>query len=74
MELVQTIVAMYENYGIETEVIVASVRNPLHVVDAALTGAHIATIPYKTFMQMLHHPLTDIGMQKFLDDWAKVPK
>ena len=65
---------MYENYGYETEVIVASVRNPLHVVDAALVGAHIATIPYKTFHQMLAHPLTDIGIQKFLDDWAKVPK
>ncbi len=74
MELVHTIVALYENYGLETEVIVASVRNPLHVVDAALMGAHIATIPYKTFKQMLSHPLTDIGIQKFLDDWAKVPK
>lgn len=74
MELVHTIVALYENYGLETEVIVASVRNPLHVIDAALMGAHIATIPYKTFKQMLSHPLTDIGIQKFLDDWAKVPK
>lgn len=74
MELVQTIVAMYENYGIETEVIVASIRNPLHVVDAALLGAHISTIPYKVFKQMLHHPLTDKGIQAFLDDWAKVPK
>jgi transaldolase len=74
MELVQTIVAMYENYGIETEVIVASVRNPLHVIDAALAGGHIATIPYKVFHQMLSHPLTDIGIQKFLDDWEKVPK
>ena len=74
MELVQTIVAMYDNYGIETEVIVASVRNPLHVIDAALAGGHIATIPYKVFHQMLAHPLTDIGIQKFLDDWDKVPK
>ena len=74
MELVQTIVAMYDNYGIETEVIVASVRSPLHVVDAALLGAHIATIPYKIFKQMLHHPLTDKGIQAFLDEWAKVPK
>lgn len=74
MELVETIVAMYANYGIETEVIVASVRNPLHVVDAAMAGAHIATIPYNVFKQMLNHPLTDIGIQKFLDDWAKVPK
>ncbi len=74
MELVQTIVAMYDNYGIETEVIVASVRNPLHVVEAALMGGHIATIPYKVFKQMLAHPLTDIGIQKFLDDWEKVPK
>jgi transaldolase len=74
MELVQTIVGMYENYGLKTEVIVASVRNPLHVVDAAMVGAHIATIPYKTFKQMLSHPLTDIGIQRFLEDWEKVPK
>jgi transaldolase len=74
MELVHTIVVMFENYGIETEVIVASVRNPVHVVDAALAGGHIATIPYKVFKQMLAHPLTDIGIQKFLDDWDKVPK
>ena len=74
MELVATIVTMYENYGIETEVIVASVRNPIHVVDAALAGAHISTIPYKVFKQMLRHPLTDAGIQAFLDDWAKVPK
>jgi transaldolase len=74
MELVHTIVVMFENYGIETEVIVASVRNPVHVVDAALAGGHIATIPYKVFKQMLSHPLTDIGIQKFLDDWDKVPK
>ncbi len=74
MELVQTVVAMYENYGIETEVIVASVRNPLHVIEAAMVGGHIATIPYKVFKQMLAHPLTDIGIQKFLDDWEKVPK
>ena len=74
MDLVTTLVGMYDNYGIETEVIVASVRNPLHVIDAALAGAHIATIPYKVFHQMLAHPLTDIGIQKFLDDWDKVPK
>lgn len=74
MELVQTIVSMYDNYSIETEVIVASIRNPLHVVDAALLGAHISTIPYKVFKQMLHHPLTDKGIQAFLDDWEKVPK
>ena len=74
MELVQTIVAMYDNYGLGTEVIVASVRNPLHVIDSAMLGAHIATIPYKVFKQMLAHPLTDIGIQKFLDDWEKVPK
>lgn len=74
MELVQTIVGMYENYGIGTEVIVASVRNPPHVIEAALMGAHISTIPYKVFKQMLNHPLTDIGIQKFLDDWENVPK
>ena len=61
------------NYGIMTEVIVASVRNPLHVLEAAECGAHIATIPYSVLQQMIKHPLTDIGIQKFLDDWKKVP-
>jgi len=72
MALVGTIVRMYGNYDIPTEVIVASVRNPLHVVEAAMMGAHIATVPYTVFKQMLAHPLTDKGIAAFLDDWAKV--
>ena len=74
MDLVGDILDIYENYGFPTEVIVASVRNPLHVVDAARMGAHIATIPYSVIIQLLKHPLTDIGIEKFLKDWEKVPK
>jgi transaldolase len=73
MDVVRRIVDIYDNYGIMTEVIVASVRNPLHVLEAAECGAHIATIPYSVLQQMIKHPLTDIGVQKFLDDWKKVP-
>jgi len=65
---------IYENYGFDTEVIVASVRNPLHVLDAARMGAHIATIPFSVIVQLSKHPLTDIGLEKFLKDWEKVPK
>jgi transaldolase len=72
MALVSTIVRMYGNYDIPTEVIVASVRNPLHVVEAAMMGAHISTVPYTVFKQMLAHPLTDKGIAAFLDDWAQV--
>jgi transaldolase len=71
MELVEQITQIYENYGFETEIIVASVRNPLHVLDAALMGADIATIPYKVMEQLIKHPLTDIGLEKFLADWKK---
>jgi transaldolase len=71
MDLVDDIITIYENYGFETEVIVASVRNPLHVLDAALMGAHIATIPFKVIQQLVKHPLTDIGLEKFLADWKK---
>lgn len=74
MDLVRQIMAIYDNYGFGTEVIVASVRNPLHVVDAALAGAHIATIPFSVIDQMTKHPLTDIGIEKFLADWKKVEK
>jgi len=72
MELVSSIVTIYDNFGFDTEVIVASIRNPLHVVDAALMGAHIATIPFKVIDQIVKHPLTDIGIEKFLADWEKV--
>jgi transaldolase len=74
MDLIREIVPIYRNYDIETEVIVASVRNPLHVVEAAKAGAHIATIPFAVLKQMAAHPLTDLGIKKFLADWEKVPK
>jgi transaldolase len=74
MDLVRQIIAIFDNYGYDTEVIVASVRNPLHVVDAALAGAHIATIPFSVIDQLVKHPLTDIGIEKFLADWKKLVK
>jgi transaldolase len=74
MALIQDIKTIYNNYGFKTKIIVASVRNPLHVVDAALIGADIATIPYAVIEQLIKHPLTDIGVQRFLDDYKKIPK
>jgi transaldolase len=74
MDLVNQIITIFDNYGYDTEVIVASVRNPLHVVDAALAGAHIATIPFSVIDQLVKHPLTDIGIEKFLADWKKLEK
>lgn len=74
MDLVDQILAIFDNYGFETEVIVASIRHPLHVVEAALTGADIATIPFPVLEKMVKHPLTDVGMERFLKDWAKVRK
>ena len=74
MEVIHQIKNIYDNYGFTTEIIVASVRNPLHVVDAALAGADIATIPPAVIDQLFKHPLTDLGIQKFLSDWEKVPK
>ena len=74
MDLVEQIITIYDNYGFETEVIVASVRNPLHVVEAALLGADIATVPFKTILQLIKHPLTDRGIEQFLKDWKKVKK
>lgn len=72
MDLIREIMAIYTNYGIETEVIAASIRHPVHVTQAALAGSDIATVPYKVIMQMLEHPLTGIGIKKFLADWEKV--
>ena len=72
--LVQQIVEIYTNYDFETEVIVASVRNPLHVLESALLGAHIATIPYKILTQLAAHPLTDKGIEAFLSDWNRSRK
>jgi len=71
MDLIRQIVAIYSNYGFKTQVLAASIRNPLHVVDAALAGAHVATIPFAVLEQLMKHPLTDIGLKKFLDDWNK---
>jgi transaldolase len=71
MGLVDKIIQIYENYGFTTEIIVASIRNPIHVLDAALMGADIATIPFKVITQIAEHPLTDRGLEKFLDDWKK---
>jgi len=74
MDLVKQIMTIFDNYDMGCEVIVASIRNPLHVVDAALLGAHIATMPFKVLQQLIRHPLTDIGVEKFLADWEKVPR
>lgn len=74
MSLVEEIVTIYDNYGIDIEIIVASIRHPLHVVEAAMIGADIATIPFNVIEKLVKHPLTDIGMKKFLDDWKKVKK
>lgn len=74
MDLIRQILQIYRHYGFSTQVLVASVRNPLHVVEAALMGAHVATIPYGVLLQLAKHPLTDAGLKKFLEDWEKVPK
>jgi len=74
MGLVGEIIQIYDNYCIETEIIVASIRHPFHFVQSALMGADIATIPFSTLSKLLNHPLTDIGMEKFLKDWEKVKK
>lgn len=71
MDLVRDIRQIYGNYGFKTQVLAASIRNPLHVVDAAKAGAHVATMPFSVLEQLMKHPLTDIGLKKFLDDWAK---
>ncbi len=74
MDLIEQIRAIYDNYGFDTEILVASVRNPVHVRDAALIGADVVTIPFNVIKQLAKHPLTDIGLEKFLKDWEKVPK
>lgn len=73
MEIINQILTIFNNYAFETEIIVASIRHPVHVLTAALMGADIATIPYKVMLQLAQHPLTDMGIQKFLDDWKKIP-
>ena len=74
MELIEQIVTIFTNYGFESQVIVSSIRHPIHVLEAALIGADVATIPYKVIEQLVKHPLTDIGIERFLADWKKVPK
>lgn len=71
MDIVRDIVRIYKNYGYSTQVLVASIRHPIHVVEAARAGADIATIPYKVFKQLVKHPLTDTGLERFLADWGK---
>ncbi len=71
MDLIQQIVQIYNNYNFNTQVLVASIRHPLHVVDAALMGAHVATMPFDVINKLFRHPLTDLGLEKFLSDWKK---
>jgi len=72
MDLIRQIRLIYDNYGYETQILAASIRHPLHLVDSALAGADVATIPYKVVMQLIKHPLTDIGLEKFMADWKKM--
>lgn len=74
MQLIGEIVQIYDNYAFETQVLVASVRHPMHVQQAALLGAHVVTAPLSVLLALSKHPLTDIGLEKFLKDWEKVPK
>lgn len=74
MDLVRQILLIYRNYGFPTQVIAASIRNPLHVVEAAEAGAHIVTMPWAVLSQLFKHPLTDIGLERFLADWEKMPR
>ena len=74
MGIIEEIRTIFDNYGYTAQIIVASVRNPVHVLNSALIGADIATIPYSVMIQLAKHPLTDAGIKKFLDDWEKVPK
>jgi len=74
MGIIEETATIFSNYGFETEIIVASIRNPVHVLDAALIGADIATIPFNVLKQLIAHPLTDIGLEKFLKDWESIKK
>lgn len=71
MQLIADIIQIYDNYNFETEVLAASIRHPMHIVDAALVGAHVATVPFKVIQQLVKHPLTDKGLDSFLNDWKK---
>ncbi len=74
MELIAQILEIYQNYDFETQVLVASIRHPMHVLEAARLGAHVVTVPFKVLSQLAQHPLTENGLKKFLSDWEKVPK
>lgn len=74
MDLIATIATIFEQHDIDTEIIAASIRHPMHVTEAALNGAHIATIPYNVIEQLTHHPLTDSGIEQFLQDWKEANK
>ncbi|MGD8374504.1 MAG: fructose-6-phosphate aldolase [Acidobacteriota bacterium] len=74
MDLIREIRAIYDNFAFDTEILAASIRSPLHVTEAALAGADVATMPFKVIHQLIRHPLTDIGLEKFLADWEKVKK
>ncbi len=74
MDLIRQIKMIYNNYGIKTQILAASVRNPIHFLEAALIGADVATVPFSVIQQLTKHPLTDIGIDRFLKDWEKVPK
>lgn len=74
MDLIEQIRQIYDNYRFDTQVLVASIRHPIHVMESAMMGADVATIPFKVIQQIVKHPLTDIGLKKFLDDWKKVPQ
>ena len=74
MDIIEQISIIFDNYNFSTEIIVASIRNPLHVLDAALIGADIATIPFGVIKQLVNHPLTDKGIERFLADWKKIPR
>jgi len=71
MQLIRDIVQIYDNYGFATEVLAASIRHPMHIVDSAIAGANVATIPFKVIQQLVKHPLTDKGLDSFLADWKK---
>jgi transaldolase len=74
MGIIEEIRTIFDNYGYSSEIIVASIRNPIHVLNSALIGADVATIPYSVMIQLCKHPLTDAGIKKFLEDWQNVPK
>jgi transaldolase len=74
MEVIEDTITIFSNYGYETEIIVASIRHPLHVLQAAIIGADIATIPFNVLKQLMSHPLTDIGLERFLKDWESIKK